>query len=224
MRLCLIPCAVIALALPLVACAADEPTLDTDEQKTLYALGAASAANLRSLQLTPAEADLMIAGLRDVLNGKTPRVDPQAQMTQIQAFLKARGERAQAAERAASKAFLEKAAKLPGASTKPSGLVYVEKKKGEGAAPTASNTVKVHYRGTLHDGTEFDSSYARNEPATFPLGGVIPCWTEALQLMNSGGTAEIYCPAEIAYGEAGQGQLIRPGSALRFEVELLEVQ
>jgi len=223
MRLCLVPCAVIALALPLLACGA-EPSLDTDEQKTLYALGAASAVNLKPLALTQAEADLMIAGMRDVLSGKSPRVDPQAQMPQIQAFLKTRSERAQAAEREASKLFLEKAGKQPGASTKPSGLIYIEKKKGDGAAPTASNTVKVHYRGTLNDGTEFDSSYKRNEPAEFPLGGVIPCWTEALQLMNAGGSAEIYCPSEIAYGENGQGQLIHPGAALRFEVELLEVK
>jgi FKBP-type peptidyl-prolyl cis-trans isomerase len=212
------------LALTLSSCAAEEVKLETQEQKTLYALGAASAMNLRSLELAPAEAELMIAGLRDVLLGKTPKVDPQGQMTQIQAFVRSRNERAVAKERDASKAFLEKAAKEPGAAVKESGLIYVEKQKGSGAAPSANSSVKVHYRGTLHDGTEFDSSYARNEPATFPLGGVIPCWTEALQLMSAGGKAEIYCPSSIAYGENGQGALIKPGAALRFEVELLEVQ
>jgi FKBP-type peptidyl-prolyl cis-trans isomerase FkpA len=156
--------------------------------------------------------------------GKQPRVNPQELMPNIQAFVQARREKAEAAEREASKSFLENAGKQSGASVKPSGLVYVEKKKGDGAAPAATDTVKVHYRGTLHDGTEFDSSYARKEPAVFPLNGVIPCWTEALQLMHVGGSAEIYCPAAIAYGDSGQGQLIKPGAALRFEVELLEIQ
>jgi FKBP-type peptidyl-prolyl cis-trans isomerase FkpA len=208
---------------PVAACAA-EPALDTDDQKTIYALGAASAANLRPFQFTNEEAELLLAGMRDVLMGKEPRVNPQERMTQIQSFVQARSERAQAAEREASKAFLDKAGKQTGALVKPSGLIYVEKKKGDGAAPAATDTVKVHYRGTLHDGTEFDSSHRRNEPAVFPLNGVIPCWTEALQLMNVGGSAEIYCPSSIAYGENGQGQLIRPGAALRFEVELLEIQ
>jgi FKBP-type peptidyl-prolyl cis-trans isomerase FkpA len=223
MRFQAVLCLALASAFPMAACSA-EPRLDTDEQKTIYALGAASAGNLSAFEFTPEETELMVAGLRDVLLGKKPRVNPQDFMPKIQAFVQARSERAQAAERDAAKAFLERAGKQPGASVKPSGLVYVEKKKGEGAAPAAIDTVKVHYRGTLRDGTEFDSSYKRNEPATFPLNGVIPCWTEALQLMRPGGTAEIYCPAAIAYGETGQGQLIRPGAALRFEVELLEVQ
>jgi FKBP-type peptidyl-prolyl cis-trans isomerase FkpA len=214
----------VVLALPLPSCAAEEVKLETQDQKTLYALGAASAMNLRSLELSPAEVELMLAGLRDVLMGKSPKVEPQAQMTQIQAFIRTRNERAVAKERDASKGFLENAAKLSGAVVKDSGLIYLEKQKGSGATPSATSTVKVHYRGTLHDGTEFDSSYSRNEPATFPLNGVIPCWTEALQLMSAGGKAEIYCPSAIAYGENGQGALIKPGAALRFEVELLEIQ
>jgi FKBP-type peptidyl-prolyl cis-trans isomerase len=211
------------LALPVVSCGA-EPKLDTDEQKTVYALGAASANNLRTLQLNAQETELLLAGIRDVLTGKQPRVNPMELMPKIQEFVQARAERAKAAEADAAKAFLADAAKKPGAAVKDSGLVYLETKKGDGPAPSATDTVKVHYRGTLRDGTEFDSSYKRNEPAEFPLNGVIPCWTEALQLMHVGGKAEIYCPAAIAYGESGQGQLIRPGAALRFEVELLEIR
>ena len=210
------------LAVPVVACAA-EPKLETDDQKTVYALGAASATSLKAFQLTPQETELLVAGLRDALLGKA-RLNPQEFMPKIQTFVKARNERAMAEEREGSKKFLEDAGKQAGASVKSSGLVYIEKKKGDGPAPSATSTVKVHYRGTLRDGTEFDSSYKRNEPAEFPLNGVIPCWTEALQLMQVGGKAEIYCPSAIAYGDTGQGQLIRPGAALRFEVELLAVQ
>jgi FKBP-type peptidyl-prolyl cis-trans isomerase FkpA len=204
--------------------AKQEMALDTEEQKTLYALGAVSARNLRQFSLAPDEVELILAGLRDVLLGQEPRIVPDEYIPKLQAFVRDRTQRAQAAEREESQKFLDEAAKLPGAVAKPSGLVYVEKKKGDGAAPSASNTVKVHYRGTLRDGTEFDSSHKRNAPAVFPLNGVIPCWTEALQLMQVGGTAEIYCPAAIAYGDSGQGELIRPGAALRFEVELLSIE
>ena len=211
------------LVLPVVSCGA-EPKVETDAQKTVYALGAASANNLKTLGLDAQETELLLLGIRDVLTGKQPRVNPQDLMPKIQEFVQARVERSKAAEADAAKAFIADAGKKPGAQVKDSGLVYLETKKGDGPAPAASDTVKVHYRGTLRDGTEFDSSYKRNEPAVFPLNGVIPCWTEALQLMHAGGKAEIYCPASIAYGETGQGQLIKPGAALRFEVELIEIQ
>jgi FKBP-type peptidyl-prolyl cis-trans isomerase FkpA len=200
-----------------------QASLETDDQKVVYALGAANARNLRSLELSPEEVDLMIAGLRDALVGKE-QLKPEEYMDKLQGFVQARMQRAQEAERAAATAFMDQAGKTAGAVVKPSGLVYVEKKKGDGTAPAASDRVKVHYRGTLRDGTQFDSSYDRDEPAVFPLDGVIPCWTEALQLMQVGGSAEIYCPAAIAYGDNGQPPLIRPGAALRFEVELLSIE
>jgi FKBP-type peptidyl-prolyl cis-trans isomerase FkpA len=116
------------------------------------------------------------------------------------------------------------AAKERGAVVTPSGLVYRSLKEGKGASPLASDTVKVHYRGTFADGREFDSSYKRNEPAQFPLGGVIKCWTEGVQRMKVGGKAKLTCPATIAYGERGAGGgLIPPNATLLFEVELLEI-
>jgi FKBP-type peptidyl-prolyl cis-trans isomerase FkpA len=102
-------------------------------------------------------------------------------------------------------------------------LVYRSLREGKGASPTAADAVRVHYRGTLLDGTEFDSSYKRNEPATFPLNRVIPCWTEGVQRMKVGGKAELVCPPGLAYGERGAGGLIPPNATLRFEIELLAI-
>ena len=109
------------------------------------------------------------------------------------------------------------------ASASSPGLVIKMLRQGRGASPTAADTVKVHYRGTLLDGTEFDSSYARNAPATFPLGRVIKCWTEGMQQMKVGGKAELVCPPALAYGERGAGGMIPPNATLRFEIELLEI-
>ncbi|MGZ5186630.1 MAG: FKBP-type peptidyl-prolyl cis-trans isomerase [Caldimonas sp.] len=109
------------------------------------------------------------------------------------------------------------------AVTTPSGLVYTALREGSGPSPTAADKVKVNYRGTFLDGREFDSSYARNAPATFPLGRVIPCWTEGVQRMKVGGKAQLVCPPQIAYGERGAGNAIPPNATLRFEIELLEI-
>ena len=124
-----------------------------------------------------------------------------------------------AAQDAASRA----AAKEAGAVVTPSGLVYRSLKDGTGAAPTASDRVKVHYRGTFPDGKEFDSSFKRGEPIEFPLSGVIKCWTEGVQRMKVGGKAKLTCPASIAYGERGAGGVIPPNATLQFEVELLGI-
>jgi len=121
------------------------------------------------------------------------------------------------------KAYLEKAAAEPGAVRTPSGLIYRELRAGSGGSPRASDAVTVNYRGTLVDGTEFDSSYKRNEPATFPLGQVIPCWTEGVQKMKVGGKSQLVCPASIAYGEQGSPPTIPGGATLIFEVELLRI-
>ncbi len=119
---------------------------------------------------------------------------------------------------------LAKAAAARGAVVTPSGLVYRSLKDGSGASPTATDTVRVNYRGMFPDGREFDSSYARHEPAEFPLNHVIPCWTEGLQRMKVGGKASLACPAAIAYGARGAGNVIPPNATLLFEVELLGVR
>ena len=119
--------------------------------------------------------------------------------------------------------FLAAATKEAGAQTTPSGLVYRALLEGKGKSPGATDNVKVHYRGVLANGTEFDSSYKRNEPATFPLNRVIPCWTEGVQKMKVGGKAKLTCPAAIAYGERGAGGVIPPGATLQFEVELIGI-
>lgn len=121
-------------------------------------------------------------------------------------------------------AFLAENGKKEGVVTLPSGLQYKVLTPGKGKKPAAADTVTVHYRGTLIDGTEFDSSFKRNEPATFPVSGVIPGWTEALQLMEEGAKWQLVIPAALAYGERGAGQQIGPNSTLIFEVELLKVQ
>ena len=105
-----------------------------------------------------------------------------------------------------------------------SGLIYTELKAGSGPSPTATDTVKVNYRGTLADGTEFDSSYKRGQPAEFPLNRVIPCWTEGVQKMKVGGKAKLVCPPSIAYGDRGAGRAVPPGATLTFEVELLDIK
>jgi FKBP-type peptidyl-prolyl cis-trans isomerase FkpA len=128
-----------------------------------------------------------------------------------------------AAGDSASKAYLEKAAAMPGATRTSSGLVYRELTPGSGASPKVTDTVKVHYRGTLVDGTEFDSSYKRNEPAQFPLNRVIPCWTEGVQKMKVGGKSQLVCPSSIAYGDAGSPPVIPGGATLIFEIELLGI-
>ena len=119
--------------------------------------------------------------------------------------------------------YLEKAASEPGAKKTASGLIYRELKPGTGASPKATDTVKVHYRGTLTDGKEFDSSYVRNEPAEFPLNMVIPCWTEGVQMMKVGGKSHLVCPSNIAYGERGAPPDIPGGATLIFEIELLGI-
>jgi FKBP-type peptidyl-prolyl cis-trans isomerase FkpA len=116
-----------------------------------------------------------------------------------------------------------KSAKEPGAMTTESGLVYRALTEGKGASPSATDTVRVHYRGTLPDGKEFDSSYSRGQPAEFPLNRVIKCWTEGVQKLKVGGKAKLTCPPGIAYGERGAGGVIPPNATLLFEVELLGI-
>jgi FKBP-type peptidyl-prolyl cis-trans isomerase FkpA len=199
------------------------PDLKTDEQKTLYAIGLAVAGSLGAFALSPADLELVKAGISDGVLNRPRQVDLQAYMPKIQELQRARASVVAAAEQKAGQAILDKAAAEKGATKTASGLVMVPIKAGTGPAPKATDRVKVHYHGTLADGSVFDSSVQRGEPATFPLNGVIPCWTEGLQLMKVGGKSRLVCPAAIAYGDRGAPPRIKPGSTLTFEVELLEI-
>jgi FKBP-type peptidyl-prolyl cis-trans isomerase FkpA/FKBP-type peptidyl-prolyl cis-trans isomerase FklB len=212
----------VLLALPVTATLAATP--ETEDEKTLYALGILLSRDLGPLGLSEKELEMVAAGMSDAALGREPQVDLQSYGPKIQTFAQARVAASASVEKEAAAAFVAKMAETDGARTTDSGLVYIELEAGDGASPTATDTVKVHYHGTLRDGTVFDSSVDRGEPISFPLNGVIPCWTEGLQLMKVGGKARLICPADIAYGERGAGAKIKPGAALNFEVTLIAIE
>ena len=200
---------------------AGPPPLTTDDQKTIYALGLSIAKSLSPFDLTPAEIDIIKRALTDAAANK-PEVQLEEWGPKIDPLVKARGAKAAEKEKVASAAYLTKAATEPGAVKTESGMIIKELRAGTGESPKATDTVKVNYRGTLVNGTEFDSSYKRNEPTSFPLNGVIPCWTEGVQRMKPGGKSMLICPANLAYGDQGRPG-IPGGATLVFEIELLEV-
>ena len=200
---------------------AQEPAGEAD--KTLYALGLALSQNLAPFALTEQEVRHVAAGLVDGTLGKEHRLDLNAYRPKIQELQRTRMAAAADVEKKKGETFLAEAAKKPGAKKTASGLVITTLTPGTGPAPSATDKVKVHYQGTLIDGTVFDSSVQRGQPATFPLNGVIKCWTEGVQLMKVGGKSRLVCPADLAYGDRGAPPRIKPGSALVFEVELLEI-
>ncbi|MGH7860206.1 MAG: FKBP-type peptidyl-prolyl cis-trans isomerase [Candidatus Binatia bacterium] len=202
---------------------AAEPELQSDEQKTLYVLGHTMSRGLGSLGLTEAELEVVKSGLADGVLGREPKVPLDTYGPKIQEFATKRMAATAEVEKKASREYLDEAAKKKGAVRTDSGLVMTELAAGKGEKPAAMSTVKVHYRGTLRDGTEFDSSIGRKEPATFALNRVIPCWTEGLQKMAVGGKSRLVCPSDLAYKDRGAPPLIKPGAALVFEVELLEI-
>lgn len=209
----------IAIAAPSFALQAPE----TDDQKTLYAVGLIVGRQLDVFSLSPAELEWVKQGITDKVTGQKEQVELTAYNEKVQELAKGRRKAKGDKQAAGNKEALEKAAAEKGAIKTDSGLIYIPLKEGEGASPKATDTVKVHYRGTLPDGREFDSSYKRNKPIDFRLDGVIKCWTEGVQKMKPGGKAKLVCPASIAYGENGAGEMILPGATLIFEVELLEV-
>jgi FKBP-type peptidyl-prolyl cis-trans isomerase FkpA/FKBP-type peptidyl-prolyl cis-trans isomerase FklB len=190
--------------------------LANDEQKTLYALGLAISQSLGPFTLSEAELDIVKSGMTDGALKRTPKVDLQTFGPQIHQLQQARAQKA-------GSAFLAKAAAEKGAVKTESGIVITSLKAGSGATPKATDTVKVHYHGTLIDGTVFDSSVKRGEPATFPLNQVIKCWTEGVQHIKVGGKSRLVCPSDLAYGERGAPPTIGPGATLVFEVELLDI-
>ncbi len=203
--------------------AAQEPGLESDEQKTFYAVGLNISRHLASFNLSPAELELVKAGLTDGVLRREPKVDLQIYGPRIKDLHTARVTAEAAAEKKAGQAYLDQAAGERGAVRTASGLIISTIAPGAGAAPAATDQVKVHYHGTLTDGAVFDSSVARGEPVVFALNEVIPCWTEGLQLMKVGGKGRLVCPAGLAYGDRGSPPRIKPGATLVFEVELLDI-
>ncbi|MGH8446975.1 MAG: FKBP-type peptidyl-prolyl cis-trans isomerase [Solimonas sp.] len=211
------------------AAAGDASTLQTDAQKFGYAIGVDLG---KSLQPVKEDVDLaaLKAGLDDAFAGTAPKMDDAAReeikntvakkMQERQ--LKQRDEQATKNKEEGQK-FLDENGKRDGVKTTASGLQYEVITEGKGAHPKASDTVTVHYKGTLINGEEFDSSYSRGQPVSFPLANVIPGWTEGVQLMTPGSKYKFYIPSDLAYGERGAGVKIGPNQVLTFEVELLSV-
>lgn len=208
-------------AAPAAAPAAVEPK--TDDEKTLYAMGIVMGRNLAGLDFTAADLEMLKLGMTDEVLGNPRKASLEEFGPKIQTFAQGRAGAVAAKEKVSSEAFLVTAAAGPGAQKKPSGLIYTEVSAGTGASPKTTDTVKVHYTGKLVDGTVFDSSVQRGQPAEFTLGGVIPCWQEGVQLMKKGGKAQLVCPSSLAYGDAGSPPQIKPGATLVFDVELIDI-
>ena len=194
---------------------------ETDDEKAVYALGLSIYDQMKNFDLSPAEYELIKRAITDSVN-KAPAGKLDEWGPKINVLGQARRQKVVEKGKAASAEYLAKCATEPGNTKLPSGVVYHELTPGTGASPIATDQVKVNYRGTLLDGTEFDSSYKRNEPATFPLNGVIKCWTEGVAKMKVGGKSRLVCPSDLAYGDQGRPG-IPPASVLTFEIELLDI-
>lgn len=204
---------------------ATSPALETLDQRLSYLLGWSMGQQVKEMQLD-VQTETLLRGLSDARTGQPMGMtQEQAQQTlaEFQQAAAQRQQQAGEANRQAGQEFLKENAEREGVKVTESGLQYEVLEEGQGASPDADDRVTVHYEGKLLDGTVFDSSYQRGEPATFPLHGVIKGWTEGLQLMKEGGKAKLYVPAELAYGESPRGPG-GPGSTLTFTVELLKVE
>ncbi|MDH3647222.1 MAG: FKBP-type peptidyl-prolyl cis-trans isomerase [Gammaproteobacteria bacterium] len=223
-RLCLIIIATASMA----ACAkipaeSPAPELATDEDKTVYALGLAIAQSLEQYDLSANELALLKSGLTDGVSGHETAVDLQEYREKLSEFGRGRAQAAMERNKSAATEYHAKMAAESGAQTFDSGLIMFELVAGDGPQPAATDTVEVHYHGTLPDGTVFDSSVERGTPTKFPLNRVIACWTEGVQQIKVGGKSRLVCPSDIAYGDHGKPPTIPPAATLIFEVELLGI-
>jgi FKBP-type peptidyl-prolyl cis-trans isomerase len=219
----------VLVAVLLASFCARAETPKTDDEKSLYAIGfIVGSKNLAQLNLKPAELKMVQQGISDGASGKKAAVDAEAQGEKLNAFAQARVNAGAEKEKAASKDYLDKAAKEPGAQRfdvdvgggKKSSFIYKQITPGTGPTPAASDKVKVDYEGKLTNGTVFDSSYKRGQPAEFGLNQVIKCWTEGVQKMKVGEKAQLVCPSDVAYGDRGHPPMIPGGATLVFTVEL----
>jgi FKBP-type peptidyl-prolyl cis-trans isomerase FklB len=210
--------------------AQDKPQLKDQKDKASYSIGYDIGETFKK-QKIEVNVDALVAGLTEAMSGKDAAMTKEDREKTLQTFQKemmekqvAASKEAGAKNQAEGEKFLAENKKKDGVKTTASGLQYKVLKEGSGESPKETDTVVTNYRGTLIDGTEFDSSYKRNEPATFPVNRVIKGWTEALQLMKPGAKYQLFIPSSLAYGERGAGQQIGPNATLIFEVELLSVK
>ena len=205
-------------------------TLTTDKDKLSYAIGTDIAKTFKT-QGIEVDPQILATGFRDMAAGGQMQMTPEQITASLRGMQQARMAKMQEARKTAAAAseaegakFLAENKSKPDVVTLPDGLEYKVLTQGNGPTPKETDTVSVNYRGTLLNGTEFDSSYKRNEPATFPVNGVIKGWTEILQLMKVGSKYQVFIPSNLAYGERGAGQDIGPGATLTFEIELLSIK
>jgi FKBP-type peptidyl-prolyl cis-trans isomerase FkpA len=201
----------------------DWAQIDKDDDKTLYVLGVLLGRNLHAFNLTPAELETVKAGLTDETLGIKPKVSVDRFGAQVNQLRSTRMGAKSEEEKRKGNEFAGRAAAEAGAERTASGLVLKLLSSGEGETPKNNDSVKVNYKGTLIDGTEFDSSYERGQPVELSLMSVIPCWTEAMQKMKPGAKARLVCPSSIAYGDGGRPPSIPGGATLVFEIELVSV-
>jgi FKBP-type peptidyl-prolyl cis-trans isomerase FkpA len=213
-------------SLLLISCNSNDPkkiSLESDDDKTFYAMGYMLGGNLQRLSLSDKEISALYKGIAMAAKNEKSEVDMAKFQNRIQEVFKARMDKVAAKEKDAGKAFIEKFIKDESATKTQSGLAYKVIKEGTGATPAAEDVVEVHYHGTLSDGTVFDSSVERGKTISFPLNRVIKGWTEGLQTMKEGGKTKFVIPSDLAYGEAGAPPKIPGGATLVFEVELFKV-
>jgi FKBP-type peptidyl-prolyl cis-trans isomerase FklB len=218
-----------AVCIASIGLAQDKPELKDQKDKASYSIGYDIGDSFKK-QKIELNIDALVAGLKEALAGKDAALPKEEREKTLQAFQKEMMEKQMAASKEAAaknlaegEKFLAENKKKEGVKTTASGLQYKVLKEGSGPSPKETDTVTTNYKGTLIDGTEFDSSYKRNEPASFQVNRVIKGWIEALQLMKPGSKYQLFIPASLAYGERGAGQTIGPNSTLIFEVELLSV-
>ena len=202
-----------------LANAQEKPVLKNPKEKVSYIIGMDIGNNLKK-QAIDADPNSLLRGIQDALSGAKPLLSQEEIQETMVAFQKEMAEK----QKQKGEAFLSENKKKEGVKTLPSGLQYKVIKAGTGKKPKSNDTVTVNYRGTLIDGTEFDSSFRRGQPATFQVSGVIPGWTEAMQLMAEGAKWQLFIPPSLAYGETGAGNAIGPNATLIFEVELISIK
>lgn len=198
-------------------------TMDNSLDSLSYSFGISIGNNLKQNEIEELNPDMVAKGIADVYSDAPAAMSMEESQGIIQAYYETKANQKGAANSEKGKAFLSENSQKEGVQTTQSGLQYEVLSEGDGNMPKITDKVTVHYRGTLIDGTVFDSSYERGEPASFPVNGVIPGWIEALQMMPVGSKWKLYIPSELAYGERGAGRMIGPNETLIFEVELLSI-